>query len=351
MPVSRIEGRTGTTYRVDKYDGDGKRIRRRFKRMKDAQAFDRAPLDRVVEALSETVRDTGFTDLAEHFLEWVKVNRAEKTYDSYYHVVWPSLVPAFGQYRLSQITVDMIERHKARRLKDVKPVTVNMDLTILRIMWKHAIKHGWAHTDTAARVGKLREQEPDHKAFGKTDIERILQASSKYWVYPLMITVAHTGMRQKEALALTWDDVDFEEGVLHVTGAKNYANRLMNMTPQVRAALLECRAGHSDEHEHVFEFRRKPIKRGPYKTLRRIAADVGVPQFGLHSLRHTFATHLAAAGVAGHHVQKSLGHKHYASTARYMDYDRIGYRSTPDALGYGQSLPSGLSQEPDAEND
>jgi integrase len=340
MAISRRDGAKGPTYQVDKYGPDGRRIRRSFKRKRDALAFDKAPIDRVVEALSEQVRDITFAELAASYMSWVKTNRAEKTHLSYYHVVWPTLVPVFGTMRLSRITADMIERHKSRRAETVKAVTVNMDLTILRIMWKYAIKHGWAHVNTPYEVEKLREREPEHKAFGRNDVERILEAAQRYWVYPLVITVAHTGMRQQEAFGLLWDDVDFDEGVLYIRGAKNYANRVLNMTPQMRAALTRCRELHSGDHDHVFEFRGRRIKWGPYKTLVKIAGDVGLPRFGLHSLRHTFATHLAAVGVDGHRVQKSLGHKHYASTRRYMDYDQSGYRSANEAVEYGRSLPS-----------
>ncbi|MAF11568.1 hypothetical protein CMK11_14050 [Candidatus Poribacteria bacterium] len=350
MAITRRDGKRGPTYQVDKYGPDRRRIRRSFKRKKDALAFDKAPIDQVVEALSEQVHDITFAELADNYMAWVKTNRAYKTYHSYYHHVYPTLVPVFGSLRLSQISANMIEQHKSRRAESVKAVTVNMDLTILRLMWKHAIKHGWAHANTPQEVEKLREREPEHKAFSRNDVERILEVSQRYWVYPVVLTVAHTGMRQQEAFGLVWDDVDFDEGVIFIRNAKNYANRVINMTPQIRAALTRCRETHSGAHEYVFEFRGRRIKHGPYKTLVRIAQDVGIPRFGLHSLRHTFATHLAAVGVDGHRVQKSLGHKHYASTRRYMDYDQSGYRSANEAVEYGRSLPSLQSGGSETEN-
>lgn len=110
--------------------------------------------------------------------------------------------------------------------------------------------------------------------------------------------LALSSLRQSEALALDWSDVDLAGGVIHVRGAsvpdehnqrvvkKETKNASSRRDVPIIAPLRAC-------------LEAVPAKRGPvvtissscmYKRIKRICADNGLPPCGPHSLRHSFAS-------------------------------------------------------------
>ena len=136
-------------------------------------------------------------------------------------------------------------------------------------------------------------------------------------------------------LALRWNDIDFEKGTLRVDrplgqhGAfhapkREESRRTLRLTPVALAALKAHRVRQNAErlkvgerwgdHDLVFPNTvGKPMN--PSNLYRRdfrsllAKAGLGDEGFTFHSLRHTFATTLAASGVHPSTVQKMLGHK------------------------------------------
>lgn len=138
----------------------------------------------------------------------------------------------------------------------------------------------------------------------------------------------NTGLRVGEVCALAWEDVDFDEEILHIrhtvsrvqaTGS-NRKTRLILDAPKTKAsrreipistflfpALLEAHSktvsrfvvsGKSDfANPRTFELQ-----------YHKLLAQSGVPQLNYHALRHTFATRCIEAGVDMKSLSEILGH-------------------------------------------
>ncbi|GAA5157165.1 tyrosine-type recombinase/integrase [Ornithinimicrobium tianjinense] len=151
----------------------------------------------------------------------------------------------------------------------------------------------------------------------------------------LWILAAGTGMRRGELLALRWDQVDLEGGVVHVERSvtqvgkelhygtpKNHERRSVAIDGQTLAALrawrksqaaerLEWGPAYLDAEGLVFTWENGSPVLGDYASKQFVRAQAGaeLPRLTLHEVRHTHASILLREGVPVHVVSARLGHK------------------------------------------
>jgi len=137
----------------------------------------------------------------------------------------------------------------------------------------------------------------------------------------LLLTAYAAGLRVSEVVALQVSDIDAERGVLRVRQGKGARDRTTLLSPRLLEAL---RAYWRHERPEPWLFpsrdRRGHLCAGAAKHLYAKAKQRAEIEKagGLHTLRHTFATHLLDAGVNLHTLQRLLGHKSLRSTTRYL---------------------------------
>jgi len=128
----------------------------------------------------------------------------------------------------------------------------------------------------------------------------------------------NTGMRLGEVMGLRWNDVDFGSGTITVSRTKNGSGRML---PLSRASLDALRSrvvtkAVMNPMTYIFQgpgTRPDTIQRLFSKALKLS----GLKGFCFHSLRHTFASHLASNGCDIMVLKELLGHKTLAMTLRY----------------------------------
>lgn len=117
--------------------------------------------------------------------------------------------------------------------------------------------------------------------------------------------LALSSLRKSELMALTWDNIDLEQRVIHVRGAavrgpgQSYIYREQNKTAaSVRDVPI---IGPLYEALEAVDDKTGPVLRchyqTPYKQIQTICARKGLPAVGLHGLRHSFASLCYSLGV------------------------------------------------------
>jgi len=148
------------------------------------------------------------------------------------------------------------------------------------------------------------------------------------------LTLAHTGMRLSELLALGLDDLDLAAERAIVRGSKPGHDRVVFLTPALVEALHRYlgRRPELPDEERVFVLRgRSPTPQTIQRRLRKYGIKAGV-NVSPHKLRHTMATRLLNQGMPIHSLRKLLGHQHLNTTQIYARlYDQTLYRQFQEA--------------------
>jgi len=160
--------------------------------------------------------------------------------------------------------------------------------------------------DGIEKVKFLRKQS---KALTKEQEQQFVEACHKSNQGILLLICLYQGLRLGEALALTYEDIDFERKTLTVSKAVDSLGNIT--TPKtatsIRAMPLFSRTAallNRDGSGNIFQSPRKVYQ----NAMLKICKKLGFNGITVHSLRHTFATRCAEQGVTAKMTQQWLGH-------------------------------------------
>jgi integrase len=155
-----------------------------------------------------------------------------------------------------------------------------------------------------------------------------------------------TGCRLREILHLQWQLVDMERGLLRLPDSKTGAKVIVLAAPAlaVLANLPRIEGCAFVIAGNALDKPRSDLKR-PWALVKRAA---GLHGLRIHDLRHTYASHGAAAGMGLTIVGRLLGHADVKTTNRYSHFDADPIRRAADAVA--ASLAAAMN-EPSAAGD
>ena len=307
---------------------NGKRYRKVVGTKKQAEEVHRKLNNELVEGRWDLWEneDVPFSDLAIEYMEYSKANKAVSTSTINQYRIDAHLLPYFGNMTLSRITPQMVDGYKAMRLGEgVSPSTVNRELANLSHMLRMAVRWRYVDKNVVSSVDKMKVPERPHRFLNQEEIRRLVEASRESYIYPMIVTALHTGMRKSELLNLKWSDIDFDRGTVTVQAkedwhTKNYKSRTLQLTPMLYGVLGEQKKLQSElgvQSEYVFTYKGVQLRTSIDASLRKVVKDAGLRNVTLHVFRHTFASQLVMAGVSLREVQELMGHKSFETTLQY----------------------------------
>lgn len=262
------------------------------------------------------IEDLLFEDLAGKYL---RIHAANKRGKSFYEHNVKVLRRTFDGRLLSEITAGDVDAFMAKRRAAVRVATANRSLTVLKHMLKLAVRWGNLAASPAAEVKLEREPRGRERFLDREEAARLL-AECPSWVRAIVLAALHTGARQGELLALCWEDVDLDRGLLTFRETKNGEPRTVKASETLRAVLKGLR-GSKERFAGGKVFRNhggEPIHRdGLTWSFRRAVRLAKLDGFRFHDLRHSAASFMVQAGVPLNTVREVLGHRSLGMTLRY----------------------------------
>jgi site-specific recombinase XerD len=180
----------------------------------------------------------------------------------------------------------------------------------------------------------------------RDEVVRFLKAVDDLKMRTLFTAIYAAGLRVSEAVALTAKDIDSARMVIAVRQGKGRKDRYVMLSEQL---LVILRDYWKRDRPQLWLFpgvdpRRPVTTRTVQRACRQAAHAAGLDKtVTVHTLRHSFATHLLEQGVDIRVIQDLLGHRHITSTTRYarVALNAIRQIQSPlELLNVGLALPT-----------
>jgi integrase len=263
----------------------------------------------------------------------------EKSLDSIKYVLNQHILPYLGDNKLRDITPLQIQSIMARLSK--KSYSLQSKALIhLRSIFKVAEESRLILRSPVSCMLKAGGQKAQEKtALTPEESQHLLDAVKNPRARTFLLIALHTGMRRGEIVALRWDDIDFERGVIHIThnavmrqyetvvreGLKtNAGKRGVPMSLELKDWLMDRKQ--CSRSKYVICMKDKtPLTVSSYKSMwKMIERELPGKNVTAHILRHTYITRLFEAGLDIKEIQYLAGHSSVDMTLRvYTHYDRV----------------------------
>jgi integrase len=351
------------------YDGH-QRSKGGFARRKDADAWLADQLARIGKGDRRVLNRPSNQQLGDYLAGWLEGRRHDlkpSTFAGYEAVIRSWVVPHVGGVRLCEVTPTVLTKlYGTLRERGGKPTpaerkraaiwgeppvgtplgtrSVQSVHTVLKMALSDAVEQGLLQADPTGQIPKRarpthRNRRQAEKHWDADEAARFLATTAGERLHPLWALLLDTGCRRGEACALRWDVVDLDAGLVTVRANRVHAGRrvvegttktdrvrTVDLDPRTVAVLRAWRRAQTAERlaagpgwvdsGYVFTTEvGEPIRPDSLTyAFAKAARAAGVPDIGVHGLRHTAATLLLAAGVPPHVVQERLGHADIAIT-------------------------------------
>ncbi len=153
------------------------------------------------------------------------------------------------------------------------------------------------------------------------EVQSLFEATECFKHKMILLFAYGTGVRVSELVEVKWHHLDYEKNMLRIEQGKGMKDRYTLLPNNVIQNLEHYRKMYKPK-DYLFFGRNKNIALNArtaswvYVTAKK---NVGIKKRGgIHILRHSFATHLLDSGYDLLTIQKFLGHRQLATTAKYI---------------------------------
>jgi len=235
-----------------------------------------------------------------------------------------------------------VKAYRAKRLEEGRAVrTVNAEVSALRqvIVWARDVYPDLENP--LADLRRLRVPRTEARALGPSEVRRLLAALRTPEERLRVGLFLYTGFRKSEGIHLWWSHVDLERGVISIEPHEGFVpkngeprlvpicpalERILQSAPRRSTYVLTTQGGRPFVADDG-----NPLTRWVQRLYRRagIAVTKGM---GLHTLRHTYCSHLARQNIRAEIRAKLVGHRTLAVQ------DVYSHTFEQDALEAGRGL-------------
>ena len=265
---------------------------------------------------AETVRkaDT-VAAVAEQF---IAKHVAQRRWREWERILRRDVIPEWSDRPIAEITRrDVIEL--LDMIAERAPVQANRTLTVLTAFFGWALDRDIIQADPTARVRKPTKETPRERVLTDLELQAFWRGCDRLgWPYgPLLQLLALTAQRRGEIGDLTWSEIDVDERLVEIAGAKYKTGRphLFPLSPAALAIIARLPrigdlvfTGNGKVPVDGFAKAKTALDSLMLEELRRVAPEATLQPWVIHDLRRTARTNFSKLGIPGDIGERVLGH-------------------------------------------
>jgi site-specific recombinase XerD len=211
------------------------------------------------------------------------------------------------------------------------PATMRICYSGIKFFFINVLKRKW-HT---LKLAKAKREKRLPAILSREEVRIILSHVNTPHNYAYLKTVYSCGLRLQEGLYLEVSDIDGTRNMIHVHRGKGARHRYVPMPRATYLLLRKYWLTHQNQ-KLIFPAVGRGNNKGPISAIpmsiegvqgafRRAKHEAGIKKrASIHTLRHSYATHLLEAGVNLRVIQKNLGHSNIETTMIYLHLTNKG---------------------------
>jgi len=279
-------------------------------------------MKKILEYTEKSEKVRLFSDVAKewHDIHWPEL--APNTPRSY-NPAYRRAVDEFGEEYIREIRPQEIKRFILEfSIGGKSKKVVTTQLNILSMIFAYAVSEGDIEYSPCDHISVPKNLSKKRREAASEEDEKRVKQSQKDWLLPYLIL--YTGLRKGEALALTYEDIDRKENLIHVTKSVYHnpnkpmikcpkteaGNRTVPILDPLKKVIPRKKTGYLFSEDGG----KTPLSAGQYeRRWNAYIKRVGITCTA-HQLRHSYATMLFECGITVKDAQDLLGHSTAAMT-------------------------------------
>ncbi len=235
---------------------------------------------------------------------------------------------------LHEISPAFLEKYKQSRVDKIANQTINYELKVLNIIFNFAIKMKYIKENPVKEVSNIRVMKKKLPRFlSKKEINQLLGECVPD-LKDIILFLLNTGLRIGELRHLTWEDVNWEKRTIRITAKEDWSPKA-KQEREIPLNKIAYRILNAMQDRQGYIFATKTdFAHSIYRRFKMICKEVGIKNIDLHTLRHTFASHLVMQGVDILTVSKLLGHSSVMMTEKYAHLAQEHLRQAVERLSF-----------------
>ena len=272
------------------------------------------------------------TPLRQRFIEdMILRGLAPSTQRSYIHYV--ADFAKFYNTNPADLDLEDIRQYELYLLNEKKlsPESINSFVSAAQFLYQHTLEVPWG----AECFPRVRRPHKLPVVLSPEEVDRFFQHVPSLRYRAALMVCYGSGLRVSEAVSLKVSDIDSQRMLLRVRQGKGRKDRYAQLSPRLLVVLRSYwRAARPKDHLFPSWGNGGHLSCGALAGACTLAArQAGIAKrVTVHTLRHSFATHLLENGTDTRVIQVLLGHSRIETTARYTPVSAQVIAGTPSPL-------------------
>lgn len=259
-----------------------------------------------------------FQEAVDRFLEIKKLHLRKESFKSY--EARAKHLECFKDKNINEITQKDMNNLILTLGKSMANKTINQIITITKQIIMFAEDEFQVSNQNLNKIRNLKVDNARERFLNKEEIATLKESLKDKPEHLLFVNLALcTGARLMSILSIKKKDIDIKNQTIILRDFKNGSTYQGYMDEQTQGMLLQ-KWGELQDDDKVIQKHKKAIVEPLRDTLHKLFNQNNPDnkqKVVIHSLRHTFASHLAIRGVSIQIIQKLLNHKDIKMTMRY----------------------------------